>query len=146
MKRSLVIVLLLFVASVTSSQENSVILLTWDHPTEREDGSALDFIDIEHYTIYYTWNGVERDPIQVPKTAFSYELQTEGVGVYLFSISTTANIGYGPGNTPIFAEGRKSEELRVVLREESAAPKAPGLTGANLSNCNGCGLVQEGAN
>lgn len=125
-----------------NSAEQAAISLSWDQPTEREDGSELALEEIVGYRIYIAWNGVEvAEPVEVAVDRLSYDVPVQAVGKYTFWISTVASNGLGDS-----IEGRRSDPLFVDLDLLESDPLPPaGLIGA-LSGCVSCGLIQEGAN
>ena len=62
------------------------IQLTWDIPTEREDGSTIQ--EIERYNLYYTVNNVLQDTIEIDALSNSYTIQNIEIGTHILQIST----------------------------------------------------------
>lgn len=62
------------------------ILLTWEAPTEREDGSQIEQID--RFNLYTSIDNVLQDVIEVPGDATSFQLSEVEAGNYTFQIST----------------------------------------------------------
>jgi len=77
--------------------------LTWDTPTEYEDGRSLTQID--RYVIYYSIDNVVQDPIEVPASNVDYTLVDIAQGRYIFQISTVS----------LGVEGLKSNPITETL-------------------------------
>ena len=67
-------------------KDKPAILLTWDIPTEREDGSSIESID--KFIIYHAISGAIQDPIEVSGSATQYTLLEVAQGSHAFEIST----------------------------------------------------------
>lgn len=76
------------------------LVLTWDLPTKREDGSDLLQSEIESFIIRGTYNGAPIDPITV--TGSRYTVRNLAKGTYVFTIATTTVDGLtGQPSKPI---------------------------------------------
>ena len=62
------------------------ILLTWDLPLEREDGSQIQTID--RFNLYQTVNNVLQSTIQVSGDSTSFQIPEVATGSHTFQIST----------------------------------------------------------
>lgn len=121
-------IFLTFAAFFVANAHGQEILLTWEHPTEREDGTALGLGEIDGYRLYHDLSGVKNGVIEIsPGTSFTFPV--EGVGVYTFQISTVS----------FEQEGRKSDPVSVQVNEHYSEPVAPVINSATFS-CDGCGL------
>ena len=78
------IALALLIVSVCASATD--ILLSWEIPTEREDGSQIQQID--RFNLYTTINNVLQSVIEVPANDTSFQLPQVTPGTYTFQIST----------------------------------------------------------
>jgi hypothetical protein len=78
-KRILFFMLLTSIASATD------ILLTWDLPTEREDGSKIESID--RFNLYQTIGNVLQGVVEIPAGATSFQLSEVETGIHTFAIS-----------------------------------------------------------
>lgn len=111
--------------------------ITWDHPTERLNGANLPMSEIKGYRLYHSLNGVEHEVIDVFRPDLNtdppleYLLPTEGVGTYVFAVSTVDSDDL---------EGPKSPGLTLEIAEETYGPNAPSTINVDLSNCTNCGL------
>ena len=75
--------------------------LTWDMPSSREDGSALQPGEISHYNLYY------RDSvIEIPSTDNRYVVEDVGAGLHTFEISTVDSD---------LQEGKKSQAVEELI-------------------------------
>lgn len=81
------------------------IAISWDKPTELEDGTALKTID--RFNIYYDFNGVFQDVIEVEADSVMYTLADVAAGSYSFQISTVSN----------GVEGKKSDAVIIQAIE-----------------------------
>lgn len=86
MKKASLLLALLVLSSITLAAD---IQLTWDTPTEREDGSTIQ--EIERYNLYYTLNNVLQDTIQIDALSNTYTIQDIEVGTHIIQISTVAD-------------------------------------------------------
>ena len=78
------IALALLIVSVCASATD--ILLSWEIPTEREDGSQIQQID--RFNLYTTINNVLQSVVEVPGNATSFQLSEVETANYTFQIST----------------------------------------------------------
>tara|TARA_R110000772_G_scaffold199263_1_gene309877 strand:- start:44 stop:382 length:339 start_codon:yes stop_codon:yes gene_type:complete len=79
------------------------IQLTWDTPTEREDGTAIETID--RFNIYHTADGGGTNIIEVDPTLLSYKILDAQEGAHAFQISAVE----------LGQEGVKSDVVPVVV-------------------------------
>lgn len=72
----------------TSCVELTAVELTWDTPTEREDGTALAFNEISHYVIQYQL--LNSDTVHTRAVAKSNAVVFRNLpsGTYVFRIAT----------------------------------------------------------
>ena len=89
------------------------ILLSWEAPTQYEDGSALTQID--RFNIYYTVDNVLQDTIEVPATDTSYTLADVAKGAYVFQISTVSNGSEGEVSTPAVVNVDDKKPIKIEL-------------------------------
>ncbi|KZZ75253.1 hypothetical protein A3765_10545 [Oleiphilus sp. HI0130] len=119
-------------SEVVAQFEKPDIHLTWVHANLREDGTPLSVDEIKGYNIYYAHNGGPENVISLPPTT-AYSLLDATPGIYLFQISTVAEI-----------EGRRSEIVQVEITR--ASPLFPEIR-VTLEICNSAGeCIEEGAN
>lgn len=92
------------------------IQLTWEAPTQYEDGSALTQID--RYNIYYTVDNVLQSVVEVPATNNSYTLVDVAAGAYVFQISTVSNGMEGDISTPalVTVDNKKPIKIELTVR------------------------------
>lgn len=81
------LVLLVF-SSITLATD---IQLTWETPTEREDGTAIQ--EIEKYNLYHTVNDVLQSVIEVDPSDTSYTTLNAPTGIHSFVITTVTSNG-----------------------------------------------------
>ena len=98
--------------------------LSWEAPTTRVDGTALDPADIAEYRVYYTINGEPQgvDPIVVSGTSASETVTLEltpRVEPYVISFAITT----------VDTDGLESAQSETVSKtfqvDSTAAPSAP---------------------
>jgi len=99
------------------------VLLTYDTPTQREDGTALPFEEISGYKLYSSHNGVDSSIVNIPPGQNSYQFLDQPTGDYVYQISTVDSDGL---------EGNKSP---TVLVEINAGPSAPAFTRIIKETC-----------
>ena len=75
------------------------ILLTWNLPELREDGSQIEQID--RFNLYTTRDNVLQSTIEVPAGATSFQLPEVAPGNYTFQISTVESGQEGAKSDPI---------------------------------------------
>jgi hypothetical protein len=78
------------------------IFLSWELPTEKEDGSALNIID--RLNLYQTFDDGSTIIIEVESTAASLTLADVAAGSYHFQISTVSEGIEGAKSLPITVE------------------------------------------
>ncbi len=83
--------------------EPKSIKLTWDLPTEYEDGRALTIID--RFNLYQTFNDGGQMLIEVQASSTEYVLANVSRGVYTFKISTVSE----------GLEGKPSKAISVTV-------------------------------
>ena len=71
---------------LTSMANATDILLTWDLPTEREDGTQIESID--RFNLYQTIGVGLPSLIEIPAGATSFQLSEVQTGTHTFQIST----------------------------------------------------------
>jgi len=97
------------------------ILLTWETPTEREDGSQIQTID--RYNLYRTVNNVLQNNIEVSADAISFTIPEVQSGIHTFQISTVE----------LGQEGALSDPISVTVFDKVIAPPAKmTITGSNI--------------
>lgn len=80
--------------------ETRDVVLTWDHPTEREDGKPLPLNEISHYVIEVSKDNNSRS-FAVAKS-LSYTMKKLRTGTYQFRIATVDADGLqGRFSTPV---------------------------------------------
>jgi len=89
-----------FEVTVTEDTPLRGIELTWDLPTEREDGSQIEKID--RFNLYVYFNTVLQDIIEVAGTATVFQLSEIEAGNYSFQISTVEDGLEGARSEMIF--------------------------------------------
>lgn len=78
----------------TAEPTNNSVSLSWNTPTQREDGAPLSVSEINSYEIYYTTDGNQSGTIFVDDpTVSSYTLQSLLPDIYHFSIVTVDRDG-----------------------------------------------------
>ena len=82
------------------------ILLTWNLPTEREDGSQIQKID--RFNLYQTVNNVLQSTIEISGDSTSFQIPEVETGSHTFQIST---VEFGQ-------EGAKSDPVSVNVTEK----------------------------
>jgi hypothetical protein len=115
---------ILFLMLLTSIANATDILLTWETPTERKDGSAIETID--RFNLYTTIDNVLQSAIEVSATATSFQLPEVEAGTYTFQISTVErHIGHldADGNV-LTIEGALSDPVSVNIADEIIAKPA----------------------
>lgn len=90
------------------------ITLTWDAPTQREDGSDLPLSEIDGYKLYHSVDGGTEEITNVPSSTNSYVFVDVVYGLHTFSISTIAQ----------GLEGNKSAGFQTTVIEV-VEPKSP---------------------
>lgn len=94
------------------------IQLGWDHPTERENNSALPLSEIDGYRIYYSVDSGSEQTISLPVTT-SHTLSDVVGGNYTFQISTVSEglEGNRSGSilVPVAKSGAKYPIMRVII-------------------------------
>lgn len=84
--------------------ETRDVVLTWDHPTEREDSTPLALNEISHYVIEVSKDGSIRT-FAVAKS-LSHTMKKLRSGTYQFRIATVDTDGL---------QGRFSEMVEVII-------------------------------
>lgn len=97
------IAFLLFFPIVANATD---ILLTWNLPELREDGSQIGTID--RFNLYTTINNVLQSVVEVPAGATSFQLPQVQTGNYTFQIST---VEFGQ-------EGALSDPVSLQINEK----------------------------
>ena len=111
-KSSLLLALLAF-STVSLAAD---IQLTWDIPTEREDGSTIQ--EIEQFNLYYTVNNVLQDTIQIDALSNTYTLQDVEIGTHILQISTVESGQEGDLSNPITLSTSNSKAVKIMLTVE----------------------------
>ena len=89
----------IFLMMLSVAVSAQTIQLTWDLPTEREDGSAIETIDRFH--IYQTANDGSQNVYEADATSTSYQILDVQEGSYSFQISTVEGGQEGSKSPPI---------------------------------------------
>jgi len=89
--------------SPNQEEKSNDILLSWEIPRKREDGSDLNIID--RYNLYQTFNGGDKSVIEVQADSTSLTLADVAAGSYTFQMSTVSK----------GLEGEKAPLVRVNL-------------------------------
>jgi hypothetical protein len=76
---------LLFLLLIPSLSWGAEISLSWDAPTQFDDGSPLSIAEIKQYRFTYTIDGVVQPDIFAPNTATSLSLSTNVKGSHCFA-------------------------------------------------------------
>ena len=117
--------------------------LSWEAPTTRVDGTALDPADIAEYRVYYTINGEPQgvDPIVVSGTSASETVTLEltpRVEPYVISFAITT----------VDTDGLESAQSETVSKtfqvDSTAAPGAPTSLEFNITCGDGCTITEQG--
>lgn len=103
------LLLLLFSVSAFATD----IQLSWEAPTQYEDGSTLNQID--RYNLYYTIDNVVQDVIQVPATSTEYTLVDVAQGTHVFQISTVTNGTESELSNPVSTVISDKKPMRIQL-------------------------------
>ena len=111
-KSSLLLALLAF-STVSLAAD---IQLTWDIPTEREDGSTIQ--EIERYNLYYTVNNVLQDVIEIDASANTYTIQDIEIGTHILQISTVESGLEGELSAPVTLSTSNSKPVKILLTIE----------------------------
>ena len=111
-KISLLLALLVF-STVSLAAD---IQLTWDIPTEREDGSTIQ--EIERYNLYYTVNNVLQDVIEIDASANTYTIQDIEIGTHILQISTVESGLEGELSAPVTLSTSNSKPVKILLTIE----------------------------
>jgi len=94
---------------LTSMASATDIVLTWDKPLEREDGSQIETIG--RFNLYTTIDNVLQDVNEIPGDALSFQLSEVETGNYTFQIST---VEFGQ-------EGAKSDPISININDKIIA-------------------------
>jgi len=129
MMRLLAIFSIVFFVAMSAKAAN--IVLTYDTPTEREDGSALPIEQIDGYKLYRSHNGAAPEITNIPADQNSYIFSDVETGVYTFEISTVDSD---------LIEGAKSESITVPVL---AGPSAPAFTRIIKETCDAMGNCEQ---
>jgi hypothetical protein len=89
------------------------IELTWQTPTEREDGSAITAID--RFNIYHSVDNVVQEPIEVQANAINHTLVDVASGSYTFQISTVESGLEGELSDPVNVDVAQSKPVKIEL-------------------------------
>ena len=89
--------------SIIKEEQSSDIILSWDIPKQREDGSDLNIID--RFNLYQTFNDGDSSIIEVQADSTSLTLADYAAGSYSFQMSTVSE----------GLEGKKSPLVQVNL-------------------------------
>lgn len=87
----------------TEPPQTTSIAVSWGTPTRREDGTALETID--RFNIYYDFDGVLQDVIEVEAVSLMYTLADVQAGRYSFRVSAVSD----------GVEGKKSDAVTVQV-------------------------------
>ena len=112
--------LILLIPSITIADS---IVLTWDIPAQRLDGSALAASEIDGYLIK-RWQNGDKQPDIVIDGGLTLETTLPDIqpGSYIFSIATTSQGQTGPDSDPISV---------MIGNIPQSPPSSPGIR-ANL--------------
>ena len=99
----------IFLMMLSCAVSAQTIQLTWDLPTEREDGTEIGAID--RFNLYQTFNNGGATILEIGSTLSSYQIPDVQAGNYTFQISTVAGI-----------EGQKSDPLTVTILDPTISP------------------------
>ena len=111
-KISLLLALLVF-STVSLAAD---IQLTWDIPTEREDGSTIQ--EIEKFNLYYTFNNALQDVIEIDALSNSYTIQDIETGTHTLQISTVEAGLEGELSDPLTLSTSNSKAVKILLTIE----------------------------
>ena len=109
----------LFMMALSAGAMGSDIALKWDLPTEREDGSRIESIDM--LKIYQTINNSDVSVIEVDSASTSYQAHDVEVGLYTFQISTVEDGQEGALSDPISVNVSpvlKSKPIKMLISIE----------------------------
>lgn len=106
----------LFLTMFSVSAFATDISLTWEAPTQYEDGSTLNSID--RYNIYYTIDNVVQDVIEVPAANTDYTLVDVAKGTHVFQISTVTNGTESNPSNPatVNIDDKKAMKIELTVR------------------------------
>jgi hypothetical protein len=85
--KKLLLALLVLGVHATAFAQNADVLLTWEQPTEREDGTVLNVSEITGYILQKT-DGSE--PIEVPAGYTDYAITVISYGRHCWTLKTVA--------------------------------------------------------
>lgn len=113
MTKFIFLMMLSFAVSATDIQ------LTWDLPTEREDGSQIESID--RFNLYQTFNNGGATILEIGSTVSSYQIPNVETGNYTFQISTVEAGQEGALSDPISVNIQpvvKYKPIKMILSIE----------------------------
>lgn len=112
------IIILFWVAIVISWVDHASaadIKLTWDAPTQNEDGSTITQID--GYNIYHTINNNESNVITLGNVT-EHTIKNVNNSSHIFQISTIANSLESELSDPVSATVNESKPVKIKLTVE----------------------------
>jgi len=115
MKQFATLLMLLLLTSMANATD---IVLTWDKPLEREDGSQTETIG--RFNLYTTIDNVLQDVNEIPGDALSFQLSEVEAGNYTFQISTVERYDYLDKPTE-YLEGALSDPISVNITDKIIA-------------------------
>lgn len=100
----IMIILMTFWAFVNQDANAGNVSITWEKPTQREDGSALNPEEIGGYRVYYSSVGLER--VHEVEGDLTETVINELFGLYDFQITTVDSNGL---------ESKRSDKVSLLL-------------------------------
>lgn len=113
MKKTALVFLGLILASSAFATD---ILLTWEKPEVREDGSKIEQID--RFNLYHSVDNVFQDVIEVSGDAISFQLPEVKTGNHTFQISTVEYGLEGSPSDPVTVSVNQSKPVKILLTVE----------------------------
>tara|TARA_R110002074_G_scaffold119_2_gene485 strand:+ start:526 stop:894 length:369 start_codon:yes stop_codon:yes gene_type:complete len=119
MKAEVVMTKFIFLMMLSFAVSATDIQLTWDLPTEREDGSQIESID--RFNLYQTFNNGGATILEIGSTVSSYQIPNVETGNYTFQISTVEAGQEGALSDPISVNIQpvvKYKPIKMILSIE----------------------------
>ena len=113
MKKTALVFLGLILAFNASATD---ILLTWDKPEEREDGSPIKQID--RFNLYHFVDNVFQGVIEIPADDTRLQIPDVKTGNHTFQISTVEYGAEGAPSDPVTVTVSQSKPVKILLTVE----------------------------
>lgn len=104
------------------------IVLTWDRPLLREDGSNITAL--ESYKLYHSVDNVLTPVLVIPESELTYTLLNVSTGIHTFQISSVE----------AGLEGALSDPISITLSDLPPSPTAKIILTIECVNCAGVGM------